>query len=438
MRPLAEAPRAHQPTAVAYLVSQYPALSHTFIEREVASLRASGVPVHTVSVRPCPPEQLASAAMRAEAATTTVLLDGDPRRYALAHARLATMAPREWTTTLTRALRTGDRTARARVWQGFYFAEAVLLMEHLRRLQIRHIHVHFANVAADVARLTVHLGRLLDGPHAGWAWSMAMHGPTEFEAVDRVDLPAKVRSATAVACISDFCRSQLMRLVEPEHWDKLRIVRMAIDTDRFSAPDDDRSGRRGQPLRVLTVGRLVPEKGAPVLLDAVAALRNKGLPVMLRMVGAGPMRDHLRDRVDQLGLAGLVTLTGPVGPDDILEHYHWADVFCLPSFQEGLPVVLMEAMATELPVVTTRIAGIPELVQHGRSGWVVAPGRADLIATALTEVAGDPQRAREQGRTGRLAVLDRHVPEVTTPDLLALFEEFTPGFRSPLSHLPRG
>lgn len=411
--PTASDGQTQAPLRVAYLVSKYPAVSHTFIEREVLNLRRHGVEVHTFSVRPCPENELRSADMRAEADTTSVLLDDVRRRFPAAHARLLRRAPRAWTSGLVRALTSGDTTARARVWQSFYFAEAVVLFDELRRRGLRHVHVHFANVSADVARLVVHLGRLVDGPDAGWRWSMTMHGPTEFEAVEKVDLAAKVRSADGVACISDFCRSQLMRLVTPADWHKLALVHMAVDPERYAPPPEGRVATGSRPLRILDVGRLVPEKGAPVLVDAVAMLRDAGVDVEVRFVGAGELEDDLRARITSHGLEDRVTLLGAVGQDDILAQYHWADVFVLPSFQEGLPVVIMEALATELPVVTTRIAAIEELVVDGEMGRVVAPGRADLLARALSELASDGELRVRMGRAGRAAVLESFTTDTT-------------------------
>lgn len=399
LAPAGPQPAPGRPEPVAYLVSQYPLVSHTFIEREIAGLRARGMPVHTFSIRA--PGELFSEAMRAEAASTTVLQDSWPR---LARAGLRGLAarPREGLASLGRALATGEARARSRLWQLFYTAEAMRLLAELERLGIRHIHAHFANNGADVARAAVAHARSID-PEGGWRWSFTMHGPTEFEAVDRFDLAAKVADADAVACISDFTRSQLMRFSDPADWDKLGVVHMSVDADRFVPTE--RAGRTG-PLRILDVGRLVPEKGAPVLLDAVTRLAAAGVEVELRLVGSGDLADSLGRAVAERGLGDRVELVGPVGQDEILAQYHWADVFCLPSFAEGLPVVLMEAMATGLPVVTTAINGIPELVRDGRNGRLLPPGRADLLADALSGLAADPDLRSRLGVQARRDVLD--------------------------------
>jgi glycosyltransferase involved in cell wall biosynthesis len=386
------------PAPVAYLVSQYPLISHTFIEREIEGLRALGVPVHTFSIRP--PGALLSDAMRAEAGRTTVLQDS---MAGIAKSSLSELLahPRATLSSTARALGTGEARARSRVWQLFYAAEALRLLDELNALGVRHIHAHFANNGADVARAAIAHARRVD-PDGGWRWSFTMHGPTEFEAVERFDLAAKVADADAVACISDFTRSQLMRLSAPSDWPKLDVVHMSVDTDRFVPPAQ---ARTVGPLRILDVGRLVPEKGAPVLLDAVDVLTRRGIDVELRLVGGGDLDAELTRIIADRGLADRVTLVGSVGQDDIVAQYHWADVFCLPSFQEGLPVVLMEAMATELPVVTSTINGIPELVKDGSNGYLLPPGRADLLADALAKLAADPGLRTQFGAQARSDVI---------------------------------
>ncbi len=387
------------PAPVAYLVSQYPLISHTFIEREIEGLRALGVPVHTFSIRQ--PGALLSDAMRAEAERTTVLQDSFPGIAKTALHELV-VHPGQTLASAARALGTGEARAKSRVWQLFYAAEAMRLLDELNTLGVRHIHAHFANNGADVARAAIAHARRVD-PDGGWRWSFTMHGPTEFEAVERFDLAAKVADADAVACISDFTRSQLMRLSAPADWPKLDVVHMSVDTDRFVPPA---AGRSEGPLRILDVGRLVPEKGAPVLLDAVDLLTQRGIDVELRLVGGGDLAAELTRIIAERGLDDRVTLVGSVGQDDIVEQYHWADVFCLPSFQEGLPVVLMEAMATELPVVTSTINGIPELVKDGSNGFLLPPGRADLLAEALASLASDPELRRRLGNQARTDVIE--------------------------------
>ena len=391
------------PRRVAYLVSQYPSPSHTFIEREIAAVRSHGIVVDLFSVRATPPDQLLSEVMRAEAAQTVVVQDsgavlGSVARTGLRH-------PLAMLRALRRAVHTGPAGARLRLWQVFYLAEATHLLHRMRQRGLRHVHVHFANNGADIARAAIMLARDV-APSQSWSWSFSMHGPTEFEDVERFDLAAKVASADAVACITDFARDQLIQLSPRDTWDKLHLVPMSVDVDRFTPVV--RARRPGSALRVLFVGRLVPEKGPSILLEALEDLRRRGTAVEARFAGDGPLRGTLEGEVRRRGLSSTVHLLGALGQDDVLDLYAWADVFCLPSFREGLPVVLMEAMATGLPVLTTPIAGIPELVDDGLTGLSVPPGRPDLLADALLALAGDPARRQSLGEHGRHAVVERH------------------------------
>lgn len=381
---------------VAYITSLYPSLSHSFILREVRGLRANGVDVLSFSVRRTPAEQLIAPEDREEAASTLVLLPPDPRRFAAAVGRAALSARGRFARAALGALRRGLAVGpRAALWQMFYVGEAVLVWDECRRRGIRHVHAHFANVGADVAQLAAAIG----GP--GWSWSFTMHGPTEFFDVPGHRLADKTRDARFVSCISDFCRSQLMKLVEREHWDKLHLVRCGVDPEVY-APVPARPADGA--LRVVCVGRLVPDKGQSLLVDAIGILRRRGVDARLELVGDGPDRAHLEAHVRDTGLREAVHLAGAVGQDTMRDHYAAADVFCLPSFAEGVPVVLMEAMAMGLPVVTTRIAGINELVDDGVSGVLVRPGRADLLADALEALADPAVRAR-MGAAGRQTVL---------------------------------
>lgn len=401
------------PPRVAYLVSQYPKLSHAFIEREIRALRARGAVVRTFSVRSTPGSELLSQRDRDEAATTTVLL-GSPAQLLLAQAPLVAADAGAWARGLLRALRTGAPTLRSRVWQAFYALEAGVLVQQMQRSGLRHVHVHLANNGADVARLAVPLGAEVYGGQ--WSWSLAMHGPTEFSDVTGYDLAAKVRSASFVACITDYCRSQLMAIVDPSHWAKLGLVRMTVDADRFAVAHRDTSTDR--PLRVIFVGRLVPEKGPNILVEAVSLLPTGSVEV--RVVGDGPLREALQQDVDARGLGDAVTLVGPLGQQDLPEQYAWADVFALPSFAEGLPVVIMEAMASGCVVVTTQIAGIPELVENGVTGVLVPPGRADALAEALVDVGADPALRRRLALAGTERVRARYAPEPNSEALAAL------------------
>jgi colanic acid/amylovoran biosynthesis glycosyltransferase len=384
---------------IAYICNRYPAVSNTFILQEVAALRDLGVPVETISVRRPRSGDVLARADHDEHARTHYLLPPRVGELLRAHLSALLFRPRRYLKTLLLACRLSAHGARARLWQLLYFAEAVMVWHHCRRLDVRHLHAHFAQVASDDALLAAHLG--------GWSWSFSMHGPPEFYDVRGTRLAVKVERADAVICISDFCRSQLMSLVAEAHWTKLHVVRCGISPKRY-ARHIPRNGSTGDATNVLTVARFAPVKGHAVLLDALEVLTARGFDMTLTWIGDGPERGALEQRARRLRVARRVRMRGAVGQDDIRAEYERADIFCLPSFAEGLPVVLLEAMAMELPVVATGVMGVPELVEHGVSGLLVAPARPDLLADALELLATDPHERASMGAAGRAKVLTDH------------------------------
>lgn len=224
----------------------------------------------------------------------------------------------------------------------------------------------------------------------------------------------------------DYCRSQLLRLVEPEFWYKLTVVRCGL---RFTGPpgpdgDTDHAGV-GRPVRLLCVGRLVPDKGQRILLEALARLREGGPRIETTLVGDGPDRESLEQASKRLGLEQSTVFASALGHDRVQQLYLRSDIFCLPSFAEGLPVVLMEAMSHGLPVITTRIAGVSELVQDAVSGAIVALGRSDALAAAISELADDPALRTRLGIAGRKRVQSEYVVKRSADTLLRLICDVT-------------
>jgi histidinol-phosphate phosphatase family protein len=384
---------------VGYVVRLYPKVSHTFIQREVQALRSLGATVDTYSLRRPPPEEVLSDADRVELARTACLLPVSAWRLARAHATALARNPGAYAATLVCALRSGPRGLPSRVRQLLYFAQAVLLHATVRTRRPRHLHAHLANVATDVTWLAAELGNRTGSDQ--WTWSFTMHGPTELHEMTRFNLARKVAAADLVVCISDFCRAQLMAITEPGLWPKLVVVHCGVEPDELPV----RGSGRVAGAHILSVGRLVPEKAQSVLLDAIAGLVERGIEVSATVVGDGPDMSRLVAQCAALGLDQRVTFTGALGQDQLRGRWEQADVFCLPSFDEGVPVVLMEAMACGIPVVTTRIAGIPELVDDGVNGVLVPPGRADLLAAALEALLNDPETCRRLGAAGRETVV---------------------------------
>jgi colanic acid/amylovoran biosynthesis glycosyltransferase len=381
--------------ACAYLVSRYPSVTHTFILGEVAAMRAAGVRVETASIRRVPRDQLLSQTDHEEDARTYALLPASVPALVRAHGAALARAPGAYVKTLWRALRLAHAGGRARLWQLFYFGEAMLLWAWMERKDVRHVHVHHANVSSDVAMLATGFANAA-GASRRWTWSITIHGPTELLDVAGHKLRAKIADAAAVVCTSDFARSQVASLADPSTLEKVTTVRCGIDVERF-APGTGGERDAGATLEVLCVAALSRRKGHRVLIEALRDAEG----VHVTLAGDGAERAALEALVDRHGLRDRVRFLGAVAHDRVADLYRRADIFCLPSFAEGLPTVLMEAMASGLPVVATNVMGTAELVEHGVSGYVLPPARPDLVADALRELAGDAELRLRLGTAGR-------------------------------------
>lgn len=401
---------------IAYMVSRYPFVSHVFILREVEALRRAGVAIDTFTVRRPDRTDLRSEADREADATTFAILPAPLGDLVASHLRALVTRPRSYLSALRTAVTLRGPGSRAGLWQLFYFGEAARLWNECRSRGIHHIHAHHANVASDVALLAARIG----GPR--WSWSFTMHGSTEFFDVREHRLAEKTARARFVVCVSDHGRSQLMTHVGPAHWEKLRVIHCGIDPDRF--PLVDRRERSGE-LELLTVGRLVPVKGQQLLIEALAAQAAHGLRLTLTIVGDGPSLADLQALAAHHGIAERVRFAGAVGQQEIGGYYERADAFVLPSFAEGIPVVLMEAMATGMPVIASRITGIPELVDDGRSGLLVTPGRLDQLVRALADLAAlGAERRHAIGTAGHAKVVAEFSIDGAARRLKATFAEF--------------
>lgn len=377
---------------VAYLTGHYPAISHTFILREVETLRDLGREVVTCSVRSADPAHLKGAVEQAEHQRTFYLLAAARRPATLLAAMgMGLRTPGALWRMFRLAWRTRSPGARAALYQLFYMVEALVLGRHLRAQGVTHIHNHFAGPSATVAMLTSEL--------TGIPYSFTLHGPADLLEGQKWRLDEKVARARFVACISHFARSQLMFFSDPAHWDRLRIIHCGIQPERYDRPQLPRAPG---PLRLAFVGRFAPAKGLRVLLEAVQIARAQGTDLHLTLVGDGPDRAALETLAAPMGEA--VTFTGYQTQDEVAETMAQMDVFVMASFAEGVPVVLMEAMASGKPVIATRIAGIAELVQDGVNGALVAPGDAAGLAQAITAMASDPDSRSRMGAEGRRKV----------------------------------
>jgi len=377
---------------VAYLTGEYPKVSHTFIQREVAALRDAGVEVVTCTIRRAAPKDVLADQKAEEAATFCVLEAArNPARLLAAHARTLARSPGGWLSALGLALRTRPPGLKALLWQAFYFAEAAVLAEHLRARGVVHLHNHFGNSSCSVAMLASAL--------SGIPFSFTEHGPAIFFEPERWALGEKIARARFVVAISHFCRSQLMLFSDPVHWGKIAIVHCGVDPAAYG-----RAPRGAFGKRAIFVGRLDPVKGVLLLLEAFARVLRDHPEARLTIIGDGPARGEAEARAAGLGLGAAVTFAGYRTQAEVAAHLEEADLLVLPSFAEGVPVVLMEAMASRIPVIASRVAGVPELVEDGVAGFTVPPGDVATLADRMARLMADPEAARAMGDAGRRAV----------------------------------
>lgn len=392
---------------IAYLVNQHPMPSTTFVRREMAVLEAVGHRIDRYTVRRLRP--LIDPLDLAEEKRTRAILDLGALRLFATMLGVAIRKPVKFIEALRLAIRTGRKSDRNTLYHLVYLAEACVLLNWLAESKPDHLHVHFGTNSAAVAMLC----RVLGGP----SYSVTVHGPEEFDRATVLGLDEKIARSAFMIAISDFGRSQLMRWCDSRHWPKIHVVRCGLD-----------SGFLGQPFtpigpdpRLVCVGRLNEQKGQLLLVEAAARLKNEGRRFELLLVGDGPMRPQIEEAVARHGLNDTVMLTGAATGEQVRRYMLSSRALVLPSLAEGLPVVIMEALALGRPAVTTYVGGIPELVQDGVCGWLVTPGAVEPLTAAMREVLdAPPQKLEAMGRAGAKRVHAQHDIELIAAQLSEL------------------
>lgn len=385
---------------VAYLINQYPKVSHSFIRREIQALERAGVDVVRIALRgwdDAGVDATADASDVAEKQKTRYVLQGGVRGLLVATLRCLLTRPVALLGALANALGFSRQSVRPLPFHLVYLAEACVLVHWMQELECDHLHAHFGTNSAEVA----HLCRRLGGP----GFSFTVHGPEEFDMPMALHLAEKVHLARFVVAISSFGRAQLQRWVAPEDWHKIFVVHCGLDQrflDQPATPPPDVH-------QLVCVGRLCEQKGQLLLLHAIDQLCEQGVAVSLVLAGDGEMRAEVQALIAELGLADHVRITGWIGGDQVRSEILNARALVLPSFAEGLPVVLMEAMALGRPVVSTYIAGIPELVKNGENGWLVPAGDVHaLVAVIRQALECDIQHLTIMGERARERARQRH------------------------------
>ena len=399
----------------AYIINQFPSFIETMIYREVGALRALGENIATFSIRRPRLSDVPHEALRFVDDTYYILPIGTVR-FIRAHLAALVRYPVRYWSTLFEVLTATHSSHRDRLRTLAHFAEAVTLLDEMTRRQIDHIHAHWAVGSATCAMV---VSRFLGIP-----FSFTAHAYDVWR--DKLLLPEKVHAASFVVTCTDYNRRHLVETygVSPE---KVRVVYHGVDVARFVPEPPARNG--GEPT-LLAVGRLVEQKGFDRFVSACAKLVSDGYRFRCQIVGDGPLRQALEEQTRRLGLDSRITFAGRKLQEELVAYYASADVFVMPCIpasdndRDGIPNTLIEAMAMEVPVVSTRFSGIPELVADGVNGRLVEPGDVDGLAEALAQMIGHPDERRRMGKAGRHRVLDRFTIERSAECIRDTFEAF--------------
>lgn len=396
---------------IAYLVNLYPAVSHTFIRREILALERQGVVMQRIALHGWDGVLADEQDHLERSRTQYVLKQG---MLGLVPSVISTLlrSPIRFMAALALALRLGWRAFRPLPYHLVFLAEACRILIWLRASGATHVHAHFGSNPAELAALVQALG----GP----TFSFTVHGPTEFDQPIYHKLGEKAERAAFVVAISSFGRSQLYRWVRHSHWPKIKVVRCAVEPSFHSI---EATAPPVAP-RLVCVGRICYEKGQLLLIEAAARVVKKGIAFELVLAGDGPVRKEVEALIAALDMQAHVRITGWLSGTQVRDEILASRALLLPSFAEGLPVVVMESMALGRPVVTTYVAGIPELVSHGENGWLFPAGDVDEIVAAIeTCLAASSDDLARMGAAARQRVLLRHAAETEAAKLIVEFKQ---------------
>jgi colanic acid/amylovoran biosynthesis glycosyltransferase len=396
---------------IAYFTNQYPAVSHTFIRREIRALEAQGTTVIRYALRVAP-QELVDPEDQIELKQTRHILTAGTAEILRCFIVTLLKQPLALVNIVCLAAKIGWRSDRGVLRHLAYAAEAIVLANWCRRDAIQHLHAHFGTNPAAIAMLASQL--------SGIPYSFTAHGSEEFEKAPLLSLDEKLRRASFAVCVSSFGRSQLMRWSPPDQWPKIKVIHCGVDSSYLDAPIQTLPAAP----RFVCVGRLGEHKAQLVLVAAARRLHEAGINFEVALVGDGPMRNLVEEAIRHAELESQITITGWVSGDRVKAEIVAARALVLPSFSENMPVVIMEAMALGRPVISTYIAGIPELVRPGETGWLVPASDEIALAEAMREVSAAPvAELASMGAAGRRRIIDRHDVLKEAIKLRCLFED---------------
>lgn len=396
---------------IAYLLNTYPVPSATFIRREIEAVEQLGLTIRRFAVRPFD-GTLVDEGDLGEQQKVTYILAGNHRRLVTAFFKELLINPLGLARTLPLWLTLMRNAGWQIVPHCAYLLQAIYFRQQTARHGIRHVHSHYATNAAGVAMLAHALG--------GADYSFTAHGPDEFVDPGRLSFSKKIGHAAFVVAISDYCRSRLQALSErSSDIAKIAIARCGIRLQDFVATEQTSPDNQS----IVCVGRLCPQKGQVHIPAAVRALKDAYPNLRVVLVGDGESRAAVEAEIRRHAVGDAVTIHGWASNPQVRRMISDSRALLLPSYAEGLPVVLMEALALGRPAITTRIAGIPELIDPS-CGWLIEPGNEDQLAQALRDCLSCPAETLAQmGRTGRARVERMHDLSTLAATLGQLFRQ---------------
>ncbi len=393
---------------IAYFTNTYPRATDTFIRREVIGLRKRGFDVHTYSVRKTGSDHDVDNEVIQEKKNTHYLLPFNLVQVILNAFGLFFSQPKNFIATKWLMWKTARPGIKGHFLQIVYFFEAIALAKKLRDDKIDHLHNHLGDNSGNVTLLAAKL--------AGIPFSISIHGPHIFFDGLHWALDKKTEHSKFIATIGHFCTSQMMLYADIAHWSKFNIVRCGVDLNQF-----DYQAPQGQAKRLVYVGRLSAEKGLPILFDSLSMLKTQNIDVALTVLGDGEDRQKLERLCKKNGIDDRVHFAGFVDQTTIASTLRESDIFVLPSFAEGIPVALMEAMAMGIPVIATYVGGVTELVINGETGLVVSPSDPKGLAAAIARYESSPELCKQVAEKAREKVATEFNIEDQVDKLAQLF-----------------
>jgi glycosyltransferase involved in cell wall biosynthesis len=395
---------------ITHFINQYPKVSHTFIRREIMALERQGFEVQRVALRGWDETLLDADDIQEQAVTQYVLKNGILSLLVSA-LRIKLRHPIRFFKAFVCAIKMGIRADRPIPYHFIYLLEACQTLRLMQQFQSQHIHAHFGTNPSEVAML-VHI-------LSGIPYSFTVHGPEEFDRPQFLKLKQKIEQSKFVVAISSFGRSQLQRWVDFAHWHKIKVVHCGLEPSFY----DNVTASAPHSHQLVCVGRLCEQKGQLLLVEAAKQLVDQGMVFKLTLAGDGELRSAIEALISKYRLEETISITGWISSEQVRNYILESRAMVLPSFAEGLPVVIMEAMSLKRPVISTYIAGIPELVEPLKSGWLVPAGDVDLLAKAMTEAlnASSLQLAA-MGESAYIAVTQRHHIDIEAKKLADLIQ----------------